>query len=87
MTNKSTLKITLSNLRVLNAGPKLPFKMQHILKNLSSHIQVVIDSNCDDQTLNILRKDYKLEVSQFNIGGSLTKNRGILVLTKKIVAL
>ena len=62
---------------------KITFKMQHLLRNLSSDIRVVVDSHCDDHTLDRLKKDYKLEPAQFNIDGNLVKNRGILVLTKK----
>ena len=74
MTNKSTLKITCSNLRGLNAVQKLPFKMEHLLKNLNWDIRVVVDSHCDDHTLDMLKKDYKLELAQFKIDGNLIKN-------------
>ena len=57
--------------------------MQHILSNLGSDIHIVVDSHDDDHTLDILKKDYKLELAQFNIDGNLIKNWGILVLTKK----
>ena len=83
MLKNTKLKITCSNLRGLNTGPKLAFKMQHLLRNLNSDIQIVVNSHCDDHTLNILKKEYKLELAQFNIDGNLVKNRGILVLTRK----
>ena len=62
-----------------NAGPKLPLKMQHLLRNLNLDICIVVDSHCDDHTLNSLKKDYKLELAQFNIDVNLIKNQGILV--------
>ena len=42
MSKKSKLKITCSNLRGLNTGPKLAFKMQHLLKNLNSDVRIVV---------------------------------------------
>ena len=81
--SKKSIKISCSNLWGLNSGPKVHFKMMHILSNLDSDIKIVIDSHCDDHTLNLLRKDYKLQMSQYDFNGNLTKNRGILVLTKK----
>ena len=57
--------------------------MQHLLRNLTSDIRIVVDSHTDEQTLKALKKEYKLEMAQFNIDGNLVKNRGILVLTKK----
>ena len=83
MSKKSKLKITCSNLRGLNIGPKLSYKIQHLLKNLNLDVRIVVDSHCDDQTLKALKKEYNLELAQFNIYGNLVKNRGILVLTKK----
>ena len=43
----------------------------------------MVDSYCDDHTLKALKKEYKLELAQFNIDGNLVKNGGILVLTRK----
>ena len=71
--HKTKLKITCSNLRGLNSGPKLPFKMQHLLRNLNSDIRIVVDSHTDEQTLKALKKEYKLEMAQFNIDGNLVK--------------
>ena len=83
MSKKSKLKITCSNLRGLNTGPKLALKMQHLLKNLNCDVQIVVESHYNNHTLNSLKKEYKLELAQFNIDGNLVKNRGILVLTRK----
>ena len=83
MSKNTKLKITCWNLRGLNTGPKLPLKMQHLLRNLNLYIHIVVESYSDDHTLNILKKYYKLELAQFNIDGNLIKNWGILVLTKK----
>ena len=83
MSKNTKLKITCSNLQGSNTGPKLALKMKHSLRNLNSDICIVVNSHCDDHTLNILKKDYKLELAQFNIDGILVKNQGILVLTKK----
>ena len=46
-------------------------------------MRVVVDSHCDDLTLQALKKEYKLEMAQFNVEGNLVKSRGILVLTRK----
>ena len=54
-----------------------------MLKNLTTDVRIVVNSHCDDLTLQSLKKEYKLELAQFNIDGNLVKNRGILVLTRK----
>ena len=71
----------------MNTGPKLSFKMQHIWKNLNLDVRIVVDSHTDEQTLQALKKEYKLELAQFNIDGNLVKNRGILVLTERTVVI
>ena len=71
MTKTSKLKISCSNLRGLNTGPKLSYKIQHLLKNLNSDMRIVVDSLCDDHTLQDLRKEYKLQLPQFNIEDNL----------------
>ena len=76
MKHKSKLKLTCSNLRGLNTGPKLPFKMQHLLRNLTSDIRIVVNSHTDEQTLKALKREYKTEMAQFNIDGNIIKNRG-----------
>ena len=56
MNKASKLKISCSNLRGLNSGPKLSFKIQHLLKNLNTDVRIVVDSHCDEQTLQALKK-------------------------------
>ena len=74
MSKKSKLTITCSNIRGLNKGPNLSYKIQHLLKNLNADVRIVVDSHCDNQTLQALKKEYKLEIAQFNIDGNLVKN-------------
>ena len=47
--------------------------MQHLLRNLNSDIRIVVNSHTDEQTLKALKKDYKLEMAQFNIDGNWLK--------------
>ena len=68
----------------LNPGPKLKFKIQHLLINLDSDIKIIIDAHSNENTINILRKDYKMQMAQYDIDGNFPNSRGILVLTKEL---
>ena len=57
--------------------------MAHILTHLDTDIKVIVDSHMDEHTLGQLRKDYKIEMAKYNIIGNFSKERGIVVLTKK----
>ena len=80
---KRSLRISCSNVRGLNKSPKLGSKMTHILNHLDTDIKVIIDSHTDKYTLNKLRKEYKIEMAKYSIIGNFSKDRGIMVLTKK----
>ena len=85
MSKNTKLKITCSNLWGLNIGLNLHIKIQHLIRNLNMNIHIVVDSHCDNHTLNILKKDYKLELAQFNIGGNFFKNRQLFGHDSKTV--
>ena len=57
--------------------------MQHINKHLDSTIKIVVDAHADHNTIEQLRKNYKIEMAQYEISGNFSKQRGILVFTKK----
>ena len=57
--------------------------MTHILKHLDTDVKVIIDSHTDNNTLGKLRKEYKIEMAKYDIIGNFTKDRGIMVLTRK----
>ena len=57
--------------------------MTHILSHLDTDIKVVVDTHADKHTLGQLRKEYKIEMAKYNIIGNFSKDRGIIVLTKK----
>ena len=57
--------------------------MTHILKHLDTDIKVIIDSHADLNTLANLRKEYRIEMAKYEIIGNFTKERGIMVLTRK----
>ena len=80
---KSSIKISCSNVRGLNKSPKLGSKMTHILSHLDTDVKVIVDTHTDEHTLSNLRKEYKIEMAKYNIIGNFSKDRGIIVLTKK----
>ena len=57
--------------------------MTYILKHLDTNVKVIVDSHTDKFILGKLRKDYKIEMAKYNIIGNFTKDRGIIVLTRK----
>ena len=57
--------------------------MTHILSHLDTDVKVIIDTHTDEHTLNNLRKEYKIEMAKYSIIGNFSKDRGIMVLTKK----
>ena len=63
--NKSSIKISCSNVRGLNKSSKLESKMTHILKHLDTDVKVIVDSHTDEFTLGKLRKDYKIEMAKY----------------------
>ena len=71
------------NVRGLNKSPKLESKMTHILRHLDTDIKVIIDTHADQNTLGMLRKEYRIELAKYEIIGNFTKKRGIMVLTRK----
>ena len=62
-----------TNIRCLNSGPILKYKMKDLLSNLDSDIKIVIHSHTDENTINLFRKDYKLQISQYDIEGNFAK--------------
>ena len=58
--------------------------MTHILKHLDTDVKVIVDTHTDEFTIGKLRKEYKIEMAKYNIIGNFSKDRGIIVLTKKI---
>ena len=57
--------------------------MQHLNKHLDSTIKIVVDAHTDNNIIEQLRMNYKIDLSQYDIHGNFAKHRGILVLTKK----
>ena len=57
--------------------------MAHILNHLDSEVKIIIATHTTEHTLNNLRKYFKIELAKYNIEGHLSKERGILILTKK----
>ena len=74
---KSSIKMSCSNVRGLNKSPTLEFKMTHILKHLDTDVKVIVDTHTNEFTLGKLRKEYKIEMTQYNIIGKFSKDRGI----------
>ena len=79
----SSLKMSCSNVRGLNKSPKLGSKMAHIMTHLDSDIKIVVDAHMDEKTLGYLKKEYKLELAKYEIISNYSKERGIVVFTKK----
>ena len=77
---KQTVRISCTNIRGLNSLDKLNIKMNHILKNLKSDIKIIVDSHADNTTIDMLMKEFKREMSQFNIIGNKAWQRGVTVL-------
>ena len=42
-----------------------------------------MDTHTTEYTIGQLRKEYKIEMAKYNIKGNFSKERGIIVLTKK----
>ena len=61
--------------------------MAHILYHLDTDIKVIVDTHTTEFPLGQLRKDYKIEMAKYNIIGNFSKERGITVLTKKLVGI
>ena len=56
--------------------------MQHLITHLDLDMKVIVDFHVDQNSIDMLRKDYKIELVQFCIQGNFSKGRGILMLTK-----
>ena len=80
---KSTIRISCTNIRGLNSKAKLPIKMNHLMKHLKSKIKIIVDSHADKATIESLKINYRLEMSQYYIFGNESKSRGVTVLIKK----
>ena len=57
--------------------------MTNILRHLDTDVKVIVDSHTDNNILGKLRKDYKLEMAKYEVIGNFTKDREIMVLTRK----
>ena len=58
--------------------------MNHILKHLNSEIKIIVDSHANSTTIDLLKKDYKIELSQYHIFRNESRMRGVTVLVKKL---
>ena len=83
--NKQTVRISCTNIRGLDLHDKLNIKMNHILNNIKSDIKILVDSHADNATIDMLMKEYKQGISQFNIIGNQSRHRGVTVLINKIL--
>ena len=81
---KASIRISCTNIRGLNSIGKLGIKMNHILKHLNSEIKIIVDSHADNTTIDSLKKNNKIKMSQYHIFGNESRIRGITVLVKKL---
>ena len=80
---KTSIKVSSTNIRGLSKSNKLEAKMNHILDHLDSDIKIIIDAHSTENTVNNLRKEFKLKLAKYNITGKYSKDRGILILLNK----
>ena len=57
--------------------------MNDIPKHLNSEIKIIVDSYADSTTIDSLKKDYKIKMSQYHIFRNESRMRGVTVLVKK----
>ena len=69
-TKKHSLKMSSSNIRGLNKSQALGSKMAHILTHLETDVKIMVDTHVDENTLCMLRKEYKFGMAKFNIIGT-----------------
>ena len=55
----------------------------HILDHLDSDIKIIIDAHSTENTVNTLKRDYKIKLAKYNIHGNYSRERGILILLDK----
>ena len=72
-----------TNIRGLNNTNKQETKLNHILDHLDSDVKIIIDAHANENTVNNLKKDFKLKLAKYNITGNYSKERGILILSNK----
>ena len=69
-TKKHSLEISSSNIRGLNKSQSLGSKMSHILTHLVTEVKILVDTHADENTLGMLRKEYKIGMAKYNIIGN-----------------
>ena len=57
--------------------------MAHILNHLETDVKILVDTHADENTIGMLRKEYKIDMAKYIIIGNYTRERGVMVLVKK----
>ena len=57
--------------------------MAHILTHLETDVKILVDTHADENTLGMLRKEYKIDMAKYNIIGNYSRERGVMILIKK----
>ena len=81
--SSSKITITSTNLRGSNTGTYKESAKLHSFLDLTSDINIVIDSHLCKQKLTTLKKKYRQLFAKYTIHGNPSTNRGILVFLKK----
>merc|ERR1712239_61397 len=80
---KKSLKVSSTNIRGLNTASKREAKIHHLIDHLDSNVKIIIDAHATENTVNILKKEFKLKLAKYNITGNYSKDRGIIILLDK----